>query len=283
MSPGIQATNKGGMGCASGASGGASTRPLGDMTAPCRTSASTCTGSVGVLDTWLRSRAQMRRSASMEQPAARAVCWRRALRRLPGLRSSPSLSGDCSSAPCSTRLHHPARPATRCTAARIHWPGSPGPSQRSLHAAGTSEARSVAPSFCTAPVSSSAPRTTRAIEPSTASTAYTRRLAFSSSRATKRFTGVSRRPLGWRAAPSSASLRSSWLRSIFCQRLRSGESSAAQRSRSKCAAASAGVERVRRLDATCIAVRVATARSALSESPKSCGESCAGREVMART
>mmetsp|Transcript_21789 Transcript_21789/g.58701 ORF Transcript_21789/g.58701 Transcript_21789/m.58701 type:complete len:304 (-) Transcript_21789:4137-5048(-) len=269
----------------SAASWGASCKPP----APCGTTPpwimrdATCTGASGAPEIARASRAHVSLSESMDTLAARAACWRRALSMLPGLRSSDSVRGEDMSVPDSTRSHQPARPTTREAAARIHRPGSLGPSQRSDHALGTVEARRVAPSACTVAVRSSAPRTTRAMDESVASTTRTSAAAFLSSSATNRFTGVSKRPLAWRPAASPASLRSSWLRRSFCQRLRRGDSSAAQRSRSKEAVASAGVERVRMLSDTCAAVRVATARSALSARPKSWGESVLGSEAMARS
>mmetsp|Transcript_24194 Transcript_24194/g.61288 ORF Transcript_24194/g.61288 Transcript_24194/m.61288 type:complete len:221 (-) Transcript_24194:2662-3324(-) len=217
------------------------------MSAPCKSSECTCTGGAGASRKAAASSAHERRSESIEHLAARAVCWRSALRRLDGLSSSASTSGEPRSASCSMRCHQPARPTVRATAARIHAAGSGGPSHRSAHALGTVSASSVAPSACVLAVRSSAPRTTRAMDESVPSTASTSAAAFLRSSATKRWTGVSRWTPRTAEAPALASLSRSFCCSCFCHNVSSGESSADHRSRSNAAAPSAAVERVRRL------------------------------------
>mmetsp|Transcript_5128 Transcript_5128/g.16956 ORF Transcript_5128/g.16956 Transcript_5128/m.16956 type:complete len:271 (+) Transcript_5128:440-1252(+) len=222
--------------------------------------------------------AQESSSMSMGTLFDRAVCWRSAVRKKPGLSSSCRLSGFVNNEPLAEASCQPEMAAMRTTTCFIHLTGASDPSHSFSHRGGRTPSMRQLPSFLVVALSSSVPRTTRPMAPSDASTHLSSACALTSSSATKPSTGAAEGSTRGLAPRTFSHVVTS-----FCQRARMGESACAHFSRSKTAEEPVlSMPSVRRLDCTALAARFCTATSALAGSPKTVGESLHGIDSMTR-
>mmetsp|Transcript_10834 Transcript_10834/g.24569 ORF Transcript_10834/g.24569 Transcript_10834/m.24569 type:complete len:245 (+) Transcript_10834:132-866(+) len=173
-------------------------------------------GSAAALKLALESQPQTSLSLSMDTPALRAVCCRRAIKKVAGRSNALRFTGLDKRAPEATASLQPSMATVLCCRSCNQRAGAGGPSQSSTHPSGGSPEIRACASCCTDDDSSSDPLSTLLIDSIEACTRRARECARAHSNWTKvvsgsRFseplsTGTSRsRPLAWLRVAHSVS------------------------------------------------------------------------------